>query len=398
MQTLYRGGRVFDGDGTMLDGHAVLVDGARIAEVAPEGQFAGFSGTVEDCTGGTLLPGLIDCHMHLLLTGGPDQLGPVTSLPAAAMALLGLKAAQAALMGGITTLRDVGGYRFIEMSVRDAIRRGDFEGPEVLCAGHIIVMTGGHAGRIGREADGAAEMVKAVREQIKGGADFIKLMATGGTSTAGSDPSAAEFTEEEIAAACTEAKRRNRRIAAHAHGRGGITNAVRGGITSIEHGKFLDEETVALMVEHGVWLVPTLSVGHWTLKNRDLGTIPAHIIEKTEWARERHRESLRMFHAAGGKLAMGTDAGTQYNMHGTSAFELSLMVDAGIPAGDALVSATGSAADLLGLADRGRIRQGLRADLLLVEGDPLTDIAKAGLAAHHRLVVRDGQPMRRARG
>lgn len=132
MATLYRGGQVFDGTGTMLQAHAVLVEGRQIARVAPEAEFTGFAGPVEDCTGHTVLPGLIDCHMHLMLTGGPDQLGPVTSLPPAAMALHGLKAAQSALMGGITSLRDVGGYRFIEMTVRDAINRGDFVGPTVL--------------------------------------------------------------------------------------------------------------------------------------------------------------------------------------------------------------------------------------------------------------------------
>ncbi|WP_439577996.1 amidohydrolase family protein [Elioraea sp.] len=396
MATLYRSARIFDGSDRLRDGHAVLVEGGRIARVAPEGEFAGFAGDVEDCAGQALLPGLIDCHMHLMLTGGPDQLGPVTTLPAATMALHGLKAAQSALMGGITTLRDVGGYRFIEMSVRDAINRGDLVGPTILCSGHIIVMTGGHAGKIGREADGPDELVKAVREQIKGGADLIKLMATGGVATASSDPSAAEFTEAEIAAACAEAKRRNRRIAAHAHGAGGIRNAVLGGVTSIEHGKFLDEETVALMVRHGVYLVPTLSVGHWTLQNRHRGTIPAHIVEKTEWARERHRESLRMFHAAGGKIAMGTDAGTQYNMHGDSAFELALMVEAGLPAADVLRSATSAAADLLGLSDRGRIAEGHVADLLLVAGDPLDDIRAAGLAANHRLVVKRGVVVKRS--
>jgi len=395
MATLYRNAAIYDGSDLLLHGHAVMVEGGLISRVAPEAEFTGFTGKVEDCAGGTLLPGLIDCHMHLLLTGGPDQLGPLLRTPAPTMALHGLKAAQHALMGGITTVRDVGGYRFIEMSVRDAINRGDFVGPTIQCAGHIIVMTGGHAGAIGREADGPDEIVKAVREQIKGGADLIKLMATGGTSTAGSDPSAAEFTEAEIAAACAEAKRRNRRIAAHAHGAGGIVNAVKGGITSIEHGKFLDEATVELMVRHGVFLVPTLSVGHWTLANRDRGTIPAHIIEKTEWSREHHRASLRLFHQAGGRLAMGTDAGTQYNMHHSAAFELALMVEAGIPEGDALHAATEAAADLLGLADRGRIAEGLVADLLLVSGDPLSDIKAAALAANHRLVVKRGDVVRR---
>jgi imidazolonepropionase-like amidohydrolase len=391
MPTLYRGGKVFDGTGRLLDGHGVLVEGARIARVAPLGEFAGWAGETVDTAGGTLMPGLIDTHMHTLLNAGPDQLGPVVSQSGAALALHGLRHVQATLAGGITSVRDVGGKDFVEVAVRDAIRRGDYVGPTMLCSGHIICMTGGHAEKIGRCADGADEILKAVREQLRAGVDLIKLMATGGVSSAGSDPGAAQLTEAEIAVACAEAKRHGRRAAAHAHGAQGILNAVRGGITSIEHGMFLDRACVDEMVPRGVWLVPTFSVGHWTRQNAHRGTIPAYIVEKSQWAAEKHRAGFRMFYEAGGKIALGTDAGTQYNAHGMNAYELVLMVDAGMRPADALVAGTGAAAELMGLADRGRIAEGLAADLLLVDGDPVADIRRAGERANHRMVVKDGR-------
>jgi imidazolonepropionase-like amidohydrolase len=391
MPTLYHGGKVFDGTGRMLDAFAVMVDGAKIARVAPVAEFAGWTGETVDTTGGTLMPGLIDTHMHTLLNAGPDQLGPVVSQTGAALALHGLRHVQATLAGGITTVRDVGGKDFVEVSVRDAIARGDYVGPTMQCSGHIICMTGGHAEKIGRCADGPFEIVKAVREQLRAGVDLIKMMATGGVSSAGSDPGAAQLSEEEIAAACTEAKRHGRRTAAHAHGAQGILNAVRGGITSIEHGMFLDQACVDEMIPKGVWLVPTLSVGHWTRQNAHRGTIPAHIVEKSQWAAEKHRASFRLFYAAGGKIALGTDAGTQYNAHGMNAYELVLMVEAGMRPADALVAGTAAAADLMGLADRGRIAEGLLADLLVVDGDPVADVRKAGERANHRMVIKGGR-------
>lgn len=390
MRMLFRGGRVFDGS-AMLDGHAVLVEGATIARIAPAGEFEGFDGRVVDTTGKTLVPGLIDAHAHLMLTAGPDQLGPLLSTPKTTLTLMTLKHAQATLMGGITSVRDVGGMDFIEIAVRDAIERGDFVGPTIKASGHLICMTGGHAFKIGRQADGVAEIVKAVREQVRGGADLIKLMATGGVSSEGSDPRASQFTLEEITAACQEAKRLGKPSAAHAHGGAGILNAVRGGITSIEHGIFLDEECMKEMLAHDVYLVPTFSVTHWTMKNKDRGTIPAHILEKTEKTLGERKKGFKMFYEAGGKIAMGTDAGTQYNHHGRNAYEMALMVDAGMKPIDALKATTMAAADLMRLKDRGRIADGFKADLVLCDGDPSADIEAAALAERHTMVMKDGR-------
>lgn len=390
MRTLFRGGSMFDGAGSMVEQHGVLIEGDCIRRVAPVAEFEGFADRVIDTTGGALTPGLIDAHTHLLLTGGPDQLGPVTTLPAAALALGGLKNAQAALFGGVTSLRDVGGKDFIEMQIRDAIARGDFVGPTIQCSGHIICITGGHAHRIGRQADGPEEIRKAVREQLRAGADLIKLMATGGMSSPNSDPGASQFTVEEINAACAEAARVGKPSAAHAHGREGVLNAVRAGITSIEHGAFIDAECIDEMLKRGVFLVPTLSVSHWTEVHSGKGTIPQFIIENTARSKEQRRRNFKTFYDAGGKIAMGTDGGTQYNYHRLSAYELALMVDGGMTPKDALIAATSAAAELMRIPDRGRIAEGCYADLLVVDGNPLEDIRNVALAERHRMVVKNG--------
>ncbi|MBN9062483.1 MAG: hypothetical protein BGP06_12405 [Rhizobiales bacterium 65-9] len=395
MRTLYRGGRVFDGAGKSLDGHGVLVEDKHIRRVAPLAEFEGFSDKTVDTSGGTLMPGVIDTHLHLLLTGGPDQLGPLATLSPIALGLGALKHAQDALMGGVTSVRDVGGKDFIEMQVRDAINRGDFIGPTIQCSGHIICITGGHAYRIGRQADGPEEIRKAVREQLRGGADLIKVMATGGMSSAGSDPGASQFLPEEINAAVAEAQRWGKATAAHAHGRDGVMNAVNAGITSIEHGAFIDEQCIEAMLKKGVFLVPTLSVSHWTEQNMKRGTIPQFIIDNTMKTRELRTKNFRAFYEAGGKIAMGTDGGTQYNYHCLSAYELALMVDYGMKPVDALVAGNAAAAELMRMPDRGKIAEGCFADLLVVDGDPTVDILSAALAERHRLVVKNGVEAKR---
>ena len=233
-------------------------------------------------------------------------------------------------------------------------------------------------------------MVKAVREQIHAGSDLIKLMATGGVMTPGVDPEDAHYSAEELAAGIAEGNRFHRPCASHAQGRDGILNAVRGGIDSIEHGIFMDERCVEEMVERGTYLVPTLAALRNILLNREHG-IADYIVEKTERVGEAHRRSIAMFYKAGGKLAMGTDAGTPFNYHGENARELRYMVDVGIRPRDALMAATSRAADLNRLADRGRIREGAAADLLLVNGNPADDIDLAADRAHHRAVYKDGE-------
>jgi imidazolonepropionase-like amidohydrolase len=235
-------------------------------------------------------------------------------------------------------------------------------------------MTGGHGWWLGREADGPDEVRKAVREQIKAGADVIKLMATGGVMTPGVEPGAAQLGEEELRAGVEEAQKAGRRTASHAQGSDGILAAVRAGINSIEHGFFLTREIVSLMREKGTFLSPTL------IAPANIGSAPPDTVP--EWARAKaravtaaHAESFQLAVTTGVKIVLGTDAGTPYNYHGRNARELELMVEAGLSPAQGLIAATRNGADLLGVLDEvGTIEPGKRADLLLVRGDATRDV------------------------
>ena len=388
MITLYRHGRIFDGE-RMVDGHAVLVDDDRISRVAPDGEFDAFAGEVVDCTACTVMPGLIDCHVHLLFQGEPDPAAALQKLDAAHAVVRALEHAQQTLRGGTTSVRDCGGREYQEFAVRDACNEGRFAGPTIRAAGKMICMTGGHGNRMGRVADGADEVVKAVREQIHAGCDLVKIMATGGLMTQGVNPEDAHYSAEEMAVGIAEAKRFHRPTASHAQGSQGILNATRGGVTSIEHGIFMNDECCREMIERGTFLVPTLAALRNILGNLDAG-IPDYIIEKAQRCAVAHEQSVRMFHAAGGRIALGTDAGTPFNLHGNNADELRFMVEVGLTNLDALRAGTSNAADLMGLEDRGRIAEGAAGDLLVVVGDPSRDIEAAADRHRHRLVVKNG--------
>ena len=393
MKTLYAGGWIFDGGGTLVEQHGVLVQHGSIERVAPVGEFDGFAGRKIDTTAGTLLPGLIDCHVHLVMGAESDPAGPVEKLGPGHVTLRALKHAQDTLVGGVTSIRDCGGHRHLEFAVRDVCNRGEQPGPTIRASGRVICMTGGHGNRFGRVADGVDEVVKAVREQIHAGCDLVKLMATGGVMTPGVNPEDAHYTADELAAGVREAKRFHRRTASHAQGSEGILNAVRGGITSIEHGFFLDETCIEEMLTRGTYLVPTLSAVDSIREAK--GRVSDYVAEKVERIGDAHHRSIKTFYEAGGLLAMGTDAGTPFNRHGENKRELARMVDVGINPRDALTISTGNAADLVGLDDRGRIAEGKRADFLIVDGNPTQDIANVAESTNHRLVVKDGNAVHR---
>jgi len=389
MPVLFEGGLVVDGAGQVLADHGVMVEGDTIVAVAPLAEFTGLVGPRVDTSGGTLLPGLIDCHVHLVYGGEADPGGAQVKLSDGQITIRALENAQATLAGGITGIRDCGGKDYLEFAVRDAVNAGRHLGPTIRAVGRMICMTGGHGNRIGRVADGVEEVIKAVREQIHAGADQIKIMATGGVMTPGVNPEDAHYTAEEIGAGIAEGKRFNRKSASHAQGSEGILNAVRGGITSIEHGIFMTDECITEMLAAGTYLVPTLAaVGNIT-GHADKG-VPDYIIEKATRVLDIHKDSVRRFYEAGGLIAMGTDAGTPFNMHGANALELGYMVDIGISPTDAITISTRNAADLMGLEDRGVIAAGMKADLLVVDGNPVADITRAAEAANHRLVIKDG--------
>ena len=386
---LFTGGRVFDGLGQTLDGHAVLVEGGQVSRVAPAGEFHGYAGRKIDTSGMTLMPGLGDCHVHLVYTGGADPNGIMSKQTPGEITLTALENAQTALKGGITAVRDCGGKDYLEFSVRNAIARGAFMGPTIRAAGRMICMTGGHGNRMGRIADGVDDVVRAVREQVHAGCDLVKIMATGGVMTPGVNPMDAHYTAEEMRVGLHEAKRFHKSTASHAQGTEGILNAVRGGVDSVEHGIYMDDECLREMLERQTYLVPTIAALKNILDNADKG-IPPYAVEKARNVAERHRESFKMYYKAGGRIALGTDAGTPYNLHGENALELAFMVEFGMTPVDALVAGTSRAHDLMGLINAGRILKGAQADLLLVKGDPTQDIACAARRANHVAVLKGG--------
>jgi imidazolonepropionase-like amidohydrolase len=387
VSTLFAGGRLFDGK-AFRDGFGVLVEGDRILRMAPEAEFEGFAGHRVETRGATLLPGLIDCHVHLVFGAEPNPWTALNALRPGQVAIKALDNAVASLKGGITSVRDCGGKDYIEFAARDACNEGRFLGPTVRAAGRMVCMTGGHGNPMGRVADGVDEVVKAVREQIHAGADLIKIMATGGVLTAGVSPEDAHYSFEEISAGIREGHRFHRHCASHAQGAEGILNAVRGGVDSIEHGIFMDEECIGEMLARGTTLVPTLMALAIITEVPD--KVPAYMVEKCLRMTERHRQAFRDFHAAGGRIAMGTDAGTPFNRHGDNARELRYMADLGMSAAEVLKASTMNGADLMRMPDRGRIEEGCFADLLLVRGDAERDIDAAADRANHMMVVKNG--------
>lgn len=388
-QRLFIGGKVIDGAGRALEGHGLLVEGERIARLAPAADFEGFAGEKLDTAGMTLLPGLIDCHVHLCLGAEGDPGTAQGKLSAAQLAMRCLERAQASLAGGVTAIRDCGGKEYIEFAVRDACNAGIQLGPTIMASGRVICMTGGHGNRSGRIADGVDEVVKAVREQIHAGSDLIKIMATGGVMTPGVDPQDAHYSAEEMAAGVAEGRRFRRTCASHAQGEEGILNAVRAGIDSIEHGFFLTEKAIEEMLERGTYLVPTLSALRNILNNGHL--VPPYAIEKSRKYGEFHVDSVERYYAAGGKMAMGTDAGTPFNRHGENAQELRYLVEVGVSPMDAITMSTRNGAELMRQHERGTLAEGKFADLLAVYGDPLADIEAVADAANHALVVKNGR-------
>ena len=370
-RTILTGALVLDGSGgPPVAGRAVVVEDGRIAAVvaAPEAP----AGTTLRLDGLTLLPGLINMHVHLCFGGEADPAAVMLREPYPLTVIKAVLRARQTLEAGVTAVRDLGGRDYAELSVRDAIRAGLIPGPRVLAAGRGVCMTGGHGWHmIGREADGPDEARKAVREQLKAGADVIKLFATGGVMTPGVEPGSAQLTLEEVRAAIEEARKAGRRTAAHAMGTEGIANCLEGGITTIEHGVYLTDALCERMVRDGVALVPTLIAPHAIAAGGLAAGIPEYAVRKSNAVRDQHLEGFRLAMRHGVPIAAGTDAGTPLNPHGSLVPELELMVKGGMGAGAAVHAATAAAARALGLEHEiGRIAPGLAADLLAVAGNP----------------------------
>ena len=387
---LLRDVTVVDGTGAApVPGQSVVVEGRRIAWIGPSGSAPGTAAeNVVDGGGRTVLPGLINCHVHLTADGAPDLFAQAAGDTVPLATLRAARSAVETLQSGVTTVRDCGAADDVVVELAKAIAQGLAPGPRVQAAGRVITMTGGHGHFIGREADGPDAVRRATRAEIKAGAAVIKVMATGGVLTPGVSPTQTALLPEELAVVAQEAHNSGRRVTTHAIGRAGIHNALVSGIDSIEHGFYLDDELLDLAVSQGTFLVPTILAVDGIVKNGQAAGIPEWVVAKAEAEAAQQRQSFAAAVSSGMRIAAGTDAGTPFNRHGDLARELALMVANGLSTMQTLVAATRGAAENLGMAhDIGTLEVGKLADLVLVDGDPVQDITATGGVV---LVVKDG--------
>lgn len=394
-RTVFAGGTVFDGTGADPAAADVAVADGRIADVGP-----GLDGDqIVDCAGATVLPGFFDCHVHVTVSD-IDLLHRVHR-PFSYQFYQAARNLERTLALGITTVRDAAGA---DLGIKQAVADGLIPGPRLQISVGLITQTGGHGdgwlpsghcvplslphpGRPAALADGPDEMRRTARTLIRAGAEALKVCTTGGVLSPGDDPRHSQFTPEELDVLVTEATMRGRYVMAHAQGAEGIKNAVRAGVRSIEHGIYLDDEAIELMVARGTWLVPTLVAPVNVVRAARAGAIlPAAVVRKAEEVIEIHADSVRRAVAAGVRIAMGTDSGV--GPHGTNLEELPLMASCGMCPLEVLAATTSSAARLLGYGDElGVLAPGYRADLVVVGGDA-DDLD--GLAGNVRQVWQDG--------
>ena len=382
-----KAGRMVDPEaGAVLEDVAVVISADRVQAVvsavdAPEGV------EVLDLSGHTVMPGLIDCHAHMIgeLEGGHGY-AELVMTTGAREAMTGVRNARETLLAGFTTVRDVGTFRaFVDCAVRDAIEAGSTPGPRMLCSGAYVTSPGGGGDITGLAPDVDAvvprdlrfgvsrnvdEVRDAVRRILHGGAEIIKVIATGAVLTEGTLPGAPEFNEEELRAAVDEAALYGAFVAAHAHGAEGIKRAVRAGVRSIEHGSLMDDEAISMMAEHGTWLVADIYNGDWINEQGKREGWSADVMRKNGETTDAQREGFRRAVEEGVKIAYGTDSGVY--PHRFAGRQLAYMVRHGMTPMQGLQAATIRAAECMGWEDRvGSITPGKFADLVAVEGDPL---------------------------
>lgn len=368
--------RLIDGTGAVRDHMTLLVRRTKIVAVGPSNEVTIPNGATRiNGRGLTVIPGLIDCHVHLCLGGEADVVQALESEQPAYTLLKSANHAKATIEAGFTTVRDVGSRDHSIFALQQAIESGLLPGPRIVGAGLAICMIGGHARFIGEEVEGAGQVRKVVAEQVAAGAGVIKVIASGGVLTPGTSPDDAQMTTAELAAAVDAANLAGKPVAAHAHGASGMKNAIRAGVRSIEHATLLDEESGALMKRYGVYMVPTLSALATTAACRPGCGIPESALAKAKAMTTRHKISFKQAYRSGLFIAMGTDAGTPFNYHGENAQELERMVALGMAPMDAIIASTATAARLIGIQNSvGTLTKGKEADLVIVKGHPLRQI------------------------
>jgi len=394
-RTLIRAGHLLDvRTGAEAPGQTIVVSGERIVAIAPTATAPAQPGDVEiDLSRYTVLPGLIDVHTHLTMTPNFDPYAVLVTTPAKE-ALNGAENAKVTLEAGFTSVRNVGARSYADVTLRDEINAGRLPGPHLQVSGPPLSITGGHCDNnllpfefhaaTEGVADGVAAVQAKVREDIKYGADVIKICATGGVLSKGDDPQASQYTREEMAAIVADAHRLGRKVAAHAHGAQGVVWATEAGVDSIEHASYIDDAGIAAMKKHGTYLVPTAYLMDWMAQ---YGHLPEMFQQKMKDVSAVARGNVRKAISAGVKIALGTDAAVY--PHGLNAHELEVYVSQfGMKPLAAIQTATINAADLMSWSDRtGAIEAGKWADVIAVPSDPLQDVR---VLQHVSFVMKSG--------
>jgi imidazolonepropionase-like amidohydrolase len=394
-RTLIRTGHILDvKTGAEPAAQTIIVTGDRITAIAPTGSTPKQAGDTEiDLTKYTVMPGLIDVHTHLTMANNFDPYFELSMTPAKE-AIIGVENAKVTLEAGFTTVRNVGANDFTDVALRDEINAGHIPGPHMQVSGPALGITGGHMDENllpyeyhvhGQAvADGIPAVQHQVRENIKYGADLIKIGATGGVLSKGDDPQASQYTLEEMQAIVADAHRLGRKVAAHAHGAQGILWASEAGVDSIEHGSYLDDAGIAMMKQHGTYLVPTAYLIDWMQQN---GHLPPFYQQKMKDVSAVEKQNAIKAIKAGVKVALGTDAAVY--PHGLNAHEVDVYVNQfGMSPLQGIQTGTINAADLMGWTDKvGTIESGKWADIIAIDGDPLKDVK---ILQHVNFVMKSG--------
>jgi imidazolonepropionase-like amidohydrolase len=400
--TLLHAGRLIDAIGnSALTERTVVVEGDKIVAIEAGYRAPGPNDKVVDLRSATLMPGWMDMHVHVTSEYSPKREIESFRKDGPEVALDGVVYAERTLLAGFTTVRDLGDSFTASLALRDAINAGRLPGPRIFAAGKSLATTGGHAdptngwadylggrrGPLDGVVNGTAQAAEAVRQRYKEGSDVIKITATGGVLSIAKNGLNPQFTEEEIRAVVSTARDYGFTVAAHAHGAEGMKRAVRAGVDSIEHGTFMDDETMQLMKQKGTWYVPTISAGRWVgEKSKQDNFFPAIVRPKAAAVGPQIQSTFAKAYKAGVRIMFGTDTGV--SAHGDNALEFAYMVESGMPALEAIKSATIVPARFLQMGDKlGSIEVGKLADLVAVPGDPLRDIA---VMSRVSFVMKDG--------
>jgi len=391
---VYFNGRIIDGTGAVRSGF-MAVDGHHISEISDGDPPSRLSASSEmiDLAGRTIVPGMIDCHVHLSMDAHAKLDPAVTATDHMVAFMRAARNALHTLHSGITTVRDCGTPGNVDFALRRAAQDGLCLTPRLLLSGQALCMTGGHGWQfLGVEIDGVDQARRAARQQLKLGADNIKLIATGGILTPGTSIGNAQLTVDEMRAAVDEAHNAGKIAAAHAHGGQGIKNAVQAGVDSVEHAYFVDAEGIDMMLRQGTTIVATSAAVRNVVRYGTQAGIPENVVDKARAAIESHIASFKTAHAAGVKLAMGTDSGVPFTRHGNNLDELAYLVEMGMTPMEAIQTATRDSARLLKMHDRiGTLEVGKLADFLILDGNPLEDISILQDRSRIRQVVMNGR-------